>query len=146
METTETRGSQFGCQARPWIQTLGMPAFRERLPRVMRHIARLGFAGFETALPVLPLDDPQAFAQWQAEANGIRLAAAHTGGAWWETEADTQVDQTLEMAAKLPELGCDRLMVSIGAAVADLDAAGLDRLAVTLERIGARAASHGVAV
>ncbi len=146
METTGARGWHLGCQARPWIQTLGMPEFRDRLPEVMQKIAGIGFAGFETALPALPLDDPEGFAQWRDAANGIRLAAAHTGGVWWEPDTDGQIEQTLEMVAKLPALGCDRLMVSIGAGVTDLDAAGLDRLVASLGRLGAGAASHRVAM
>ncbi len=37
-----------GCQARPWLQTLGREGIVERLPEVMRAIATYGFVGFET--------------------------------------------------------------------------------------------------
>ena len=146
MVTTERARWQLGCQARPWIQTLGIPDFRERLPDVMQQIAGIGFAGFETALPALPLDDPNDFAHWREAANGIQLAAAHTGGSWWEPDAAAQVEKTLGMVAKLPALQCARLMVSIGAGVTELDGAGLDRLVTTLGRLGAGAAEHGVQV
>lgn len=79
-----------GCQARPWLQRMGQEAFIAGLPQVMGEIARIGYAGFETALACLPLDDPERFAREREAADDIALAGAHAGGKWWEpTVADT---------------------------------------------------------
>lgn len=137
---------RFGCQARPWIQTLGMPTFREALPTVMRHIDGIGFTGFETALPALPLDAPSTFMAWRASANDIALAAAHTGGTWWEPDVAATVPSIVERASRLPELGCDRLLVSIGAGVTHLDGKGLAQVCRTLRTLGEGCSQHGVTI
>jgi sugar phosphate isomerase/epimerase len=137
---------QFGCQARPWIQTLGMPNFRDELPVIMQQIAGIGFTGFETALPALPLEDPQTFADWRSRADSLQLAAAHAGGNWWEPEIAASVPRLLDRIACLPILGCERLMVSIGADVTTLDTEELGQMFATLNSLGEGAAKHGVEV
>lgn len=133
-----------GCQARPWLQALGPERFRSDLPDVMRQIADLGFAGFETALASLPVDDPGRFARWRTEANDLELVAAHTGGAWWDPDKGASVPELLLDIARLSELGCTRLMVSIGRGAADLDDQHLLKMAVILRTLGEGAAQYGV--
>ncbi len=137
---------RFGCQARPWLQTLGQEEFTRQLPEVMKEIAGIGFGGFETALACLPLHDPAAFASWRAEANGIELAAAHTGGAWWEPDTAATVPDLLQQAAKLPGLGCHRLMVSIGRGVTAIDDQSLEKMTATLWTLATGAGQFGVEV
>lgn len=135
-----------GCQARPWLQTLGQETFTRHLPEVMKEIAGIGFAGFETALACLPLDDPAAFATWRDKANGLALAAAHTGGAWWDPDTAASVPDLLNQLAYLPELGCHRLMVSIGRGVTAIDDQALEKMTATLWTLGTGAAQYGVEV
>ncbi|HEV2067162.1 MAG TPA: sugar phosphate isomerase/epimerase [Thermomicrobiales bacterium] len=135
---------RFGCQARPWLQTLGPERFRDELPDVMRQIADLGFAGFETALASLPVDDPGRFSRWRSAANGLELAAAHTGGAWWDPDKGASVPDLLLEVARLPELGCTHLMVSIGRGAAELDDQHLLKMVTILRTLGEGAAQYGV--
>ncbi len=144
MKHQSERAWRFGCQARPWLQTLGQDEFTRQLPKVMRQIASVGFEGFETALACLPLDDPASFAAWRAGANGIELAAAHTGGAWWEPDTAASVPDLLEQVSRLPDLGCHRLMVSIGRGVIGIDDQALEKMMVTLRTLGMGAAQYGV--
>ncbi len=137
---------RFGCQARPWLQTLGQEKFARQLPEVMKEIAEIGFGGFETALVCLPLHDPAGFATWREGADGIELAAAHTGGAWWEPDKAASVPHLLEQVAKLPELGCHRLMVSIGRGVTAIDAQALEKMTATLWTLATGSAQYGVEV
>lgn len=137
---------RFGCQARPWLQTLGQEEFTRQVPEVMKEIAGIGFGGFETALACLPLHDPAAFAAWREGADGIVLAAAHTGGAWWEPDKAASVPDLLEEVARLGELGCHRLMVSIGRGVTAVDAQALEKMTVTLWTLATGAAQYGVEV
>ena len=102
-----------GCQARPWLQTLGREELALRLPEVMACIADIGFKGFETALNVLPLDEPQAFREATARANGLILTGAHTGGRWWDPHSPATVASVVGLAKRLPALGCERLVVSM---------------------------------
>ncbi|MBA2468584.1 MAG: sugar phosphate isomerase/epimerase [Chloroflexia bacterium] len=144
MKHQSERAWRFGCQARPWLQTLGQDEFTRQLPKVMRQIASVGFEGFETALACLPLDDPASFAAWRAGANGIELVAAHTGGAWWEPDTAASVPDLLEQVSRLPDLGCHRLMVSIGRGVIGIDDQALEKMMVTLRTLGMGAAQYGV--
>lgn len=134
----------FGCQARPWLQTLGRERFGTELPAVMQGIAEIGFAGFETALSSLPVHDPALFAEWRAEANDLELAAAHTGGAWWDPDKGASIPDLLLDVARLPELGCTRLMVSIGKGVLDLDAQHVEKMVIILRTLGEGTAQYGV--
>jgi len=126
------------------LQALGPERFRNDLPEVMRQITHLGFSGFETALASLPLDDPDRFAAWRSAANGLELAAAHTGGAWWDPDTGASVPDVLLRVARLPELGCTRLMVSIGRGAVDLDDQHLLKMAVILRTLGEGTAQYGV--
>lgn len=137
---------QFGCQARPWLQEMGQDAFREALPSVMQQIAGIGFAGFETALTCLPLDHPDVFAEWREQANGLALAGAHTGGAWWDPDKAASIPGLLLSVAHLPDLGCARLLVSIGREAAALDDQALEKMVIALRTLGEGAAQHGVEV
>lgn len=137
---------QFGCQARPWLQTMGEAALRESLPSVMRQIAGIGFAGFETALTCLPLDHPDRFAEWREAAGGLELAAAHTGGAWWDPDKAASIPQLLLSVAHLPDFGCTRLLVSIHKDATTLDDQGLEKMVIALRTLGEGAAQRGVEV
>lgn len=137
---------RFGCQARPWLLTLGPERFRDDLPDVMRQIANLGFAGFETALASLPVHDPGRFSQRRSTANGLELAAAHTGGAWWDPDTGASVPDLLLDVARLPELGCTRLMVSIGRGAAGLDHQQMLKMVTILRTLGQGAAQYGVSL
>jgi sugar phosphate isomerase/epimerase len=125
---------------------MGPEHFASALPTVMTKISEIGFAGFETALAVLPLDDPHQFAAWRAGANDLVLAAAHTGGAWWEQEAERDLPELVGKLAKLPALGCNRAMVSMGRGVVDLDAPTLRRTGELLGELANRAAVTGVEI
>jgi len=137
---------RFGCQARPWLQTLGQEEFTRQLPEVMKEIAGIGFEGFETAMACLPLHDPAGFVTWREGADGIELAAAHTGGGWWEPDKAASVPDLLKQVAKLPELGCHRLMVSIGRGVTAIDAQALEKMTATLWTLATGSAQYGVEV
>jgi len=113
---------------------------------VMKEIAGIGFEGFETAMAGLPLHDRASFAAWRDEASGIELAAAHTGGAWWEPDKAASVPDLLEEVARLGDLGCHRLMVSIGRGVIAIDAQALEKMTVTLWMLATGAAQYGVEV
>jgi sugar phosphate isomerase/epimerase len=126
------------------LQALGPERFGAELPAVMQRIARIGFAGFETALTSLPVQDPTLFARWRAEANDLELAAAHTGGAWWDPDKGASVPDLLLDVARLPELGCTHLMVSIGKGVTGLDAQQLEKMVIILRTLGEGAAQYGV--
>jgi sugar phosphate isomerase/epimerase len=125
---------------------LGQEAFTRQLPGVMEEIGAIGFAGFETALACLPLDDSQAFAASRAGANDLQLAAAHTGGAWWEPDTAATVPDVLDGVAKLPALGCHRLMVSIGRGVTGIDDQSLEKMTATLWTLATGAGQYGVEV
>jgi sugar phosphate isomerase/epimerase len=114
------------------------------LPAVMRLIAGIGFAGFETALTSLPVHDPARFARWRADANDLELAAAHTGGAWWDPDKGASIPHLLLDIARLPELGCTHLMVSIGKGVTELDAQQLEKMVIILRTLAEGAAQYGV--
>jgi len=126
------------------LQTLGPERFRGDLPAVMREIANLGFSGFETALASLPLDDPDRFSGWRSSAHGLELAAAHTGGAWWDPDKGASVPDLLLDVARLPELGCTRLMVSIGRGATELDDQDLLKMVTILRTLGEGTAQYGV--
>lgn len=134
----------FGCQARPWLQSLGQERFAVELPSVMRQISGMGFAGFETALLSLPMRDPARFARWRSGANDLELAAAHTSGAWWDPDKGASVPDLLLDVARLPELGCTCLMVSIGKGATELDDHHLEKMAIILRTLGEGAARYGV--
>lgn len=134
----------FGCQARPWLQALGQERFGAELPTIMQQIAEIGFAGFETALLNLPVHDPALFGRWRAEAHDLELAAAHTGGAWWDPDKGASIPDLLLDIARLPDLGCTRLMVSIGKGVTALDAQHLEKMVIILRTLGEGAAQYGV--
>lgn len=136
-------GWPLGCQARPWLQAWGREAFTARLPEAMGEIARIGFAGFETALACLPLNDPRGFAEASARADGLALCGAHAGGRWWDRAAGEDIPALAERARRLPDLGGARLVVSTQALPAVLTDQHLARLAENLDRLGraCRAAS-----
>ena len=125
-----------GCQARPWLQTLGRETFIARLPEVMARIAAIGFGGFETALNCLPLDEPGAFHEAAARANGLTLCGAHAGGKWWDAAGAEGIAPLVERARRLPALGCRRLVVSMQPLPPDATAEQLDRAAATLGQLG----------
>lgn len=137
---------RLGCQARPWLQQIGREAFAAQLPDVMRQIADIGFSGFETALDVLPTSEPQRFQEMREQAGNIELAAAHTGGIFWGAEAAARVETIVAAAEKLPELGCQRIMVSLPPAVAELGVPDLADLVRNLGGLGARLQAAGVEV
>ena len=125
-----------GCQARPWLQTLGREALKARLPEVMVQIAAIGFSGFETALDCLPLDDPEAFHEASARANGLVLCGAHTGGKWWDAAGAESIAPLVDRARRLPALGCRRLVVSMQPLPPGATDEQIDRVAETLEQLG----------
>ena len=102
-----------GCQLRPWLQTLGTEELARRLPQVMVQIAEMGFIGFETNIACLPLAQPRAFRDAAARANNLILAAAHTGGRWWDPANEATLPSVVAMAKRLPDLGCQRLALSM---------------------------------
>jgi inosose dehydratase len=135
-----------GCQARPWLQTMGREALVARLPEVMSEIAAIGFTGFETALACLPLDEPAAFQAASAAANGLRLSGAHAGGRWWDPSAASDIAPLVAQARKLTALGCRRLVLSM-AAPPHGDGAALERAVATLRDLGRTCrAEAGVAI
>lgn len=121
-----------GCQLRPWLQAWGRDALAARLPEVMVDVAALGFTGFETQLGCLPLDDPAAFREASSRANGIAVCGAHTGGRWGDPDADSLIPPLVERAARLPDLGCRTLVVSLGLA----PDAPEDEVGRAVERLG----------
>ncbi len=124
-----------GCQARPWMLALG-ETFPQRLPEVMAAIAAIGFAGFETRLNHLPLDDPKGFAAASQQAGGLALCGAHLGGTWWSPEGEASIPGIVAQARKLPALGCRHLVVSMAALSPDTTGAHLDRMVATLALLG----------
>ena len=125
-----------GCQARPWLQTLGRDELAHRLPDVMAHIADIGFRGFETALNVLPLHEPLAFRDATARANGLILVGAHTGGRWWDPHSTATVASVVALAKQLPALGCQRLVVSMAPPPVESANADLNHATRTLDQLG----------
>ncbi|MDQ3656049.1 MAG: sugar phosphate isomerase/epimerase, partial [Chloroflexota bacterium] len=125
-------GWALGYQLRPWLQTWGREELTARLPEVMSTVAGHGFAGFETQLGCLPLDDPAAWREASTRANDIAICATHSGGRWGDPDAEALISPLVERVAWLPELGCSRLAVSMGLAE---DAAD-DELARAVERLG----------
>ena len=135
-----------GCQVRPWLQSWGPDLLAARLPELMRQLAAIGFAGFETRLACLPLDDPRGFAAMSEDAAGLRLAGAHVVGAWCEPGAAATIEGIAADAAKLPALGCRRLVVSGVPLPAPLTEGDLERLAENLRTLGQACREHGVLV
>lgn len=135
-----------GCQARPWLQTLGRERIAARLPEVLRAIADCGFGGFETALDVLPLDRPADFAAAREAAGGLALSGAHAGGAWWSPDSATTIAALLGAVRKLPALGGDRLVVSMQPPPGGLDAAAIERAVARLRELGRGCREAGVAL
>lgn len=135
-----------GCQARPWLQTLGRDGIAARLPEVMRTIADCGFAGFETALNVLPLDRPDEFRAAREAAGGLALSGAHAGGAWWSPDCATTIEALLAAAWQLPALGGERLVVSMQAPPDGLDATTIERAVAHLRQLGRGCRERGVGV
>lgn len=121
-----------GYQLRPWLQAWGREALAARLPEVMSTVANHGFDGFETQLGCLPLDDPAAWREASARANGIGICAAHTGGRWGDPDAQSLLSPLVERIARLPDLGCTRVAVSMGLAEDAPD----DELARAVECLG----------
>lgn len=121
-----------GYQLRSWLQTWGRDALAARLPEVMATVAGLGYAGFETQLGCLPLDDPAAFRKASAHAGGIAVCGAHTGGQWGDEDGAPDILELVERAARLPDLGCRTLVVSMGLAPDAPD----DEVGRAVERLG----------
>lgn len=105
-----------GYQLRPWLQAWGRDELSARLPEVISRVAEVGFTGFETQLGCLPLDNPAAWRETSARANGIAICAAHTGGRWGDPDAEALIPPLVERVARLPDLGCRTLAVSMGLA------------------------------
>ncbi len=135
-----------GCQARPWLQTLGRDTIGERLPEVMKAIADCGFRGFETAIDVLPLTDPEAFAAARKAAGGITLAGAHAGGKWWSADSAATIPTLLSRVSQLPALGCERVVVSMGPPDGGFDTALIQAAVENLRQFGQGCREHGVAL
>lgn len=130
-----------GCQARPWMLAWGRESFPRRLPDAAAQIAASGFTGIETRLEHLPLDDPAAFAA--VRDGGVALCGAHVGGKWWAPEGAASIPGVAERAARLPALGCRRLVVSMGAPP---PGTSLAPLTATLGRLGRACREAGVEV
>lgn len=143
---TPTPPRRPGCQLRPWLQTLGPAALRAQLPAVMAELGAIGFAGFETALAALPIDDPAGFAEARARAGGLALAAAHAGGEWWSARGQGQIGPLAEQAARLPALGCALLVVSMSPPPAPTTDAQRSWLAANLGALGRACRAAGVRV
>ncbi|MGC4193242.1 MAG: TIM barrel protein [Thermomicrobiales bacterium] len=126
------------CQLRPWIQTLGPEEFARELPVILRTVSGISFTGFETALPALLSVDAGTLRQWQADTNGIAIAAAHTGARWWDLPAP-QLDALLGDLERLTERGGDRLAVSIGKEIVDCSDADIRHAGETLATLAERA-------
>lgn len=131
-------GWPLGCQARPWLQQMGQERFSHELPRVMRQIASIGFTGFETALACLPLDVPERFIEASAAADGLVLSGAHAGGKWWDAQAAETIPTLVAKAARLPALGCTRLVVSTSGLAERLTDAQVAQLTEALGDLGRR--------
>jgi len=104
-----------GCQVMPWLQaneTARGPQAWAALPDIVRVIAAIGFAGYETILPNLPLDQPQPLLDGMLAA-GVWLTAAHSGGPWWDASAQARIPEIVAQTHALATLGCDRLVVSL---------------------------------
>jgi len=121
-----------GYQLRPWLQAWGRQELAARLPEVVSSVAEIGFVGIETQLGCLPLDNPAAWRDASARANGIAICAAHTGGRWGDPDAEALIPPLVERVARLPYLGCRTLVVSMGLGPDAPD----DDLARAVERIG----------
>jgi sugar phosphate isomerase/epimerase len=139
-----TVGWRLGCQTRPWLQRWGGEMLAARLPEVMRSLAAIGFAGFETRLSCVPLRDPAGFAAMREQAGGIALAGAHVVGTFWEPDAATAIPAIVSDAASLPALGCDRIVASTVPLPTQLPDADLRRLADTLGALGRALRAVGV--
>ena len=135
-----------GCQLRPWLQEWGVEGLAARLPEVMGIVAAIGYDGFETAMVALPLDDPAGFREATARAGGLRLAAAHASGPWWQPEGAAIARETGERARGLPALGADRLMVSMTQPRAPLTSEQTDLMIANLRTIAAACRTDGVSV
>lgn len=133
-----------GCQVRPWVLEWGKEAFPRRLPEAVASLVGAGFTGFETRLDYLPLNDPAGFVA--ALPPGVALCGAHVGGRWWSPEGAASIPDIAARAARLPPLGCRRLVVSMAALPPDSTADGLTRFADTLGRLGRACREVGVAV
>jgi len=133
-----------GCQVRPWALEWGKGAFPHRLPEAVASLAAAGFTGFETRLDYLPLDDPAGFAA--ALPRGVAPCGAHVGGKWWSSEGAANIPGLAARAARLPALGCRRLVVSMAALPPGSTADDLARNADTLGRLGRACREVGVAV
>lgn len=134
MDQQSGRGGPWalGYQLRPWLQAWGRETLAARLPEVMSTVAGFGFTGFETQLGCLPLDDPAGWRAASSRANDIALCAAHTGGRWGDPDAQSLIPPLVERVARLPDLGCSRLAVSMGLAEDAPD----DELARAVECLG----------
>lgn len=132
-----------GCQVRPWVLEWGKGAFPRRLPEAVADLVAAGFTGFETRLDYLPLDDPAGFA---ALPRGVALCGAHIGGKWWSSEGAASIPGIVARAARLPALGCRRLVVSMAALPPGATADDLSRFVDTLGHLGRACREVGVAV
>lgn len=133
-----------GCATRPWLQRWGTEGLAARLPEVMRALAAIGFAGFETRLSCLPLRDPAGFGALRAAAGGIALAGAHVVGTFWEPDGAAAIPAIVAEAAALPALGCDRVVASVVPLPVPLPEADLRRLAANLGALGRALRAVGV--
>ncbi|MBA2753053.1 MAG: sugar phosphate isomerase/epimerase [Chloroflexia bacterium] len=135
-----------GCQLRPWLQTWGAEGLAARLTDVIEIVAAIGYDGFETVVTALPLDDPAGFREATVRAGGLRLAAAHAGGPWWQPEGNAIARETGERARGLPALGCDRLVVSMTQSVEPLTDYQTGLMIANLRTIAAACRTEGVSV
>lgn len=133
-----------GCQVRPWMLEWGKGAFPRRLWEAVARLAAAGFSGFETRLEYLPLGDPAGFAA--ALPRGVTPCGAHVGGKWWSPKGAASIPDLAARAARLPTLGCQRLVVSMAALPPGASADDLARFADTLGRLGRACREVGVTV
>jgi sugar phosphate isomerase/epimerase len=111
----------------------------------MATVAGIGYAGFETQLGVLPLDDPAAFREASSRAGGIAVCGAHTGGRWGDADGAPDIPALVERAARLPDLGCRTLVVSMGLAP-DAPGRDVERAVARLGQLGRACREAGVTV
>ena len=144
MGTPTTERWPLGCQTRPWLQRWGAVPLAARLPDLLRDLAAIGYAGFEVRLACLPLGDPARFTALRAAAGGIALAGAHVVGAFWEVGSDAAIPAIAADAARLPALGCNRVVVSAAPLPLPLPDADLRRLVANLGALGRALGAVGV--
>ncbi len=144
MERPMTGRWPLGCQTRPWLQRWGAAGLAARLPEVMRDLAAVGYAAFEVRISCLPLDDPAQFVAMREAAGGITLAGVHVVGEFWREGSAAAIPAIAADAARLPALGCDRVVVSVAPMPVPLSEPDLRRLTENLGALGRALRAVGV--